>query len=83
MAPTIPAIERAKVFQAPPPLGAPHSVQVPGTKQEGRTSVYRHWQFSNELLQTLDPNVSISLSSSWKELERRASPIIIHKSMRQ
>ena len=62
MAPTIPAIERAKVFQAPPPLGAPHSVQVAGTKQEGRTAVYRHWQFSNELLKTLDPEVSMPIS---------------------
>lgn len=59
MAPTILAVERAKAYQAPPPLGAPHSVQVLGTKQEGRTSVYRHWRFANELLRTLDPNVCI------------------------
>jgi long-chain acyl-CoA synthetase len=51
-------LQRAKDIMAPPPHGAPYSVPLPGTAQEGRTPVYRHWKFQKELLATLDPQVA-------------------------
>ncbi|KAF1990902.1 long-chain-fatty-acid-CoA ligase/ protein binding protein [Aulographum hederae CBS 113979] len=51
------AVERAVAYNKPPPAGSPHSVPVPGSKTEGRSEVYRHWRFKDELLQTLDPAV--------------------------
>jgi hypothetical protein len=50
-------VERAADFSKPPPIGQPHSVALPGSKKEGRSAVYRHWRFQDELLKTLDPAV--------------------------
>ncbi len=50
-------LERAKEFYAPPPVGSPYSVPLPGSEQTGRSQVYRHWRFQGDLLKTLDPNV--------------------------
>ncbi|KAF2811883.1 long-chain-fatty-acid-CoA ligase/ protein binding protein [Mytilinidion resinicola] len=52
------ALERAAELAKPPPVGQPHSVALPGSKQEGRSAVYRHWRFQNELLKTLDPAIT-------------------------
>lgn len=52
------ALERASEIQKPPPPGAPQSVQVPGSKREGRSEVYRHWRFQDGLLATLDPSIA-------------------------
>ena len=50
-------LERAKEFYAPPPVGSPYSVPLPGSELEGRTQVYRHWRFQVDLMKTLDANV--------------------------
>lgn len=45
-----------QALRAPPPLGAPHSLPIPGSEREGRSAVYRHWRFvDGPLLQTVDP----------------------------
>ncbi|KAA6409794.1 MAG: AMP-binding enzyme [Lasallia pustulata] len=49
---------RAKEIAVPPPVGSPYSVPLPGSEQEGRSKVYRHWRFPDELLKTLDPMVT-------------------------
>ncbi|KAF2716429.1 acetyl-CoA synthetase-like protein [Polychaeton citri CBS 116435] len=52
------ALQKAKdIYQAPPP-GVPYGVKVPGSKQEGRSDVYRHWRFKDNLMHSLDPNVT-------------------------
>lgn len=51
-------LDRAKQIYAPPPAGSPYSVPLPSSEQPGRSPVYRHWRFQNELLKTLDPNVT-------------------------
>ncbi|KAF2084733.1 acetyl-CoA synthetase-like protein [Saccharata proteae CBS 121410] len=56
MAPQTLAVQRAAEFQTGPPPGQPHSVPVPGSQKEGRSAVYRHWRFRDELLRTLDPS---------------------------
>ncbi|KAI9836206.1 MAG: hypothetical protein M1819_001543 [Sarea resinae] len=49
---------RAKELMGAPPLGEPYSVPIPGSEQQGRSRVYRHWKFADkELLTTLDPTV--------------------------
>ncbi|KAI9725514.1 MAG: hypothetical protein M1828_003185 [Chrysothrix sp. TS-e1954] len=50
-----PTVENAEPYRPPPPPGAPHSIALPGTKKDGRSDVYRHWRFTDGLLQTLDP----------------------------
>ncbi|KAL8712806.1 MAG: hypothetical protein Q9220_003014 [cf. Caloplaca sp. 1 TL-2023] len=50
-------LERAKQIAAPPPPGSPYSVALPGSNQPGRSAVYRHWRFQDDLLKTLDPDV--------------------------
>lgn len=50
-------VVRAKEIAAPPPVGSPYSVALPGSEQEGRSKVYRHWRFQDGLLKTLDPKV--------------------------
>ncbi|TKX27494.1 AMP-binding enzyme-1 [Elsinoe australis] len=47
----------AEAVQVPAPPGAPHSVPVPGTEQQDRTAVYRHWRFKDGIMKTVDPNV--------------------------
>lgn len=54
---TIVAVEASAQYRAPPPPGAKHSVAIPGSKKPGRSEVYRHWRFTENLLQTLDPAV--------------------------
>lgn len=44
----------AKISQ-PPPAGTPYAVPLPGTERDGRTPVYRHVYFKDELLTTYDP----------------------------
>lgn len=52
------SLERAADLAKPPPPGQPHSVIVPGSKVEGRTAIYRHWRYPNELMTTLDPAIT-------------------------
>lgn len=54
-----PSVQNAKLYRPGPPRGAPHSVAVPGTQKQGRSAVYRHWRFKDNLLESLDPNVSM------------------------
>lgn len=51
----------AEAVQVPAPPGAPHSVPVPGTEQQDRTAVYRHWRFKDGIMKTVDPNVKLKL----------------------
>ena len=50
-------LERAKEFYTAPPVGSPYAIPLPGSEQEGRSQVYRHWRFQDDLLKTLDANV--------------------------
>ncbi len=50
-------LERAKQIYAPPPVGCPFGVPLPSSEQPGRSAVYRHWKFQDELLKSMDPNV--------------------------
>lgn len=43
--------------KAPPP-GQAYSVPLPGTKLEGRSAIYRHWRFKDELMTILDPTIT-------------------------
>ncbi|KAJ8109941.1 hypothetical protein ONZ43_g6005 [Nemania bipapillata] len=45
-----------EVSRLPPP-GAPYAVPIPGTEREGRTPIYRHWQFQDKLLATYSPEM--------------------------
>lgn len=46
-------------ISAPPAVGAPHGVPVPGTERPGRTPIYRHHLFRDRpLLTTIEPNVN-------------------------
>lgn len=41
-----------------PPKGKPYSLPIPGSQVEGKSAVYRHWNFVDRpLLETLDPAV--------------------------
>ena len=51
------ALERAASLYKEPPPGQPHSVRIPGSEKQGRTSIYRHWLFKDELCITLDPSI--------------------------
>ena len=51
----VPAVVAAKAWRPPPPRGQPYSIALPGTKQEGRTAVYRHWRAADGLVTGLDP----------------------------
>ncbi|KAL8853314.1 MAG: hypothetical protein Q9221_001790 [Calogaya cf. arnoldii] len=50
-------LERAKQIAIPPPPGSPYSVALPDSAQPGRSPVYRHWRFQDELLKSLDPEI--------------------------
>ncbi|KAJ5404101.1 AMP-dependent synthetase/ligase [Penicillium cosmopolitanum] len=50
-------LAKAEELKQPPPKGTPYSVGIPGTEQEGRSRVYRAWNYQKELLKTLDPQV--------------------------
>jgi len=53
------SIERARELQPPPEPGKPYSVPVPNSAVPGRSAVYRHWRFTDGLLESLDPNVRV------------------------
>ncbi|KAI9823325.1 MAG: hypothetical protein M1832_002549 [Thelocarpon impressellum] len=53
-----PAIARMKEIAVPPPAGSPYSLPLPGSERPGRSKVYRHWRFQDEMLQTLDPAIT-------------------------
>ncbi|KAK3343787.1 hypothetical protein B0T25DRAFT_307534 [Lasiosphaeria hispida] len=45
-----------KTLAAPPPVGSPYALPIPGTGRPNRTPIYRHWRFqSGPLLETYDP----------------------------
>lgn len=49
----------AQLLVTPPPPNAPHSLPIPNSASEGRSSVFRHWRFRDlPLLKSLDPNVT-------------------------
>ncbi|KAJ5763144.1 AMP-dependent synthetase/ligase [Penicillium manginii] len=50
-------LAKAEELKQAPPKGTPYSVGLPGTEQEGRSQVYRAWNYQKELLKTLDPEV--------------------------
>ena len=51
------ALENANKITAPPPHDSPYSVIVDGSKQDGRSPVYRHWRQKDGIVHTLDPEV--------------------------
>lgn len=50
-------LDRAREISVPPPAGSPYGVPLPNSEQPGRSAVYRHWRFQDELLKSMDPNV--------------------------
>ncbi|KAM3476417.1 hypothetical protein MY8738_006943 [Beauveria namnaoensis] len=45
-------------ISAPPPVGTPHALPIPGSERPNRTAVYRHWRFRDQpLLTKLEPEV--------------------------
>jgi hypothetical protein len=54
-------LAKAEELKQAPPKGTPYSVGLPGTEQEGRSRVYRAWNYQKELLKTLDPEVRLYL----------------------
>jgi len=55
---SLPALDKAATLRAPPPPGGPYSVAVPGTQQQGRSAVYRHWRQKEGVLYSLDPKIT-------------------------
>lgn len=51
------ALENAKKVIPPPPPGTHYSIPIPGSEQNGRSPVYRHWRQRDGLIHTLDPDV--------------------------
>ena len=51
------ALDRAAEFHKAPPPGQAHSVKVSDPEEQGRSAVYRHWRFEEDLCVTLDPSV--------------------------
>ncbi|KAH8820477.1 hypothetical protein F5884DRAFT_50589 [Xylogone sp. PMI_703] len=50
------AIDR---LRTPPPPGSPYSLPIPNSAREGKTAVYRHWQFVDKpLLQSANPAIT-------------------------
>ncbi|EME85797.1 uncharacterized protein MYCFIDRAFT_41272 [Pseudocercospora fijiensis CIRAD86] len=58
MAPSLLALDNAAKQIPPPPPGAPYSVSVPGSKQDGRSAVYRHWRQKDGIMYSLDPSIT-------------------------
>ncbi|KAI5367906.1 Putative AMP-dependent synthetase/ligase, AMP-binding, ANL domain-containing protein [Septoria linicola] len=52
------AIDKAAEMVQPPPVGAPYSIAVPGSRAEGRSAVYRHWRNKDGVLHTLDNEIT-------------------------
>lgn len=56
---TDPQLLRAAELHDPPAKGQPYSVALPGTKQEGRSAIYRHFRFTDKpLLASLVPEIN-------------------------
>jgi long-chain acyl-CoA synthetase len=55
---SVSVMDEAAKLHPPPPVGVPYNYIVPGSAQEGRSPVHRHWRFKDGLLHTLDPAVS-------------------------
>ncbi|KAL4947959.1 hypothetical protein BDW69DRAFT_177402 [Aspergillus filifer] len=53
-----PHFARAAELNQEPPKGQPYSVPIPGTQKEGRSPIYRSYHAQDELVKTLDPNVT-------------------------
>ncbi|KAI4242697.1 MAG: hypothetical protein L6R40_003918 [Gallowayella cf. fulva] len=70
-------LERAKQLAAPPPPGLPYSVALPDSKQPGRSAVYRHWRFQDELLKSIDPDVH----TAHQAFEAAAARLPTHKTL--
>lgn len=51
----VPSVRAAKLWRPPPPHGQPYSVELPGSKRDGRTNVYRHWRAQGGLVENMDP----------------------------
>lgn len=51
------ALETANKIIPPPPPGQPYSIPIPGTQQQGRTPIYRHWRQREGVINTIDPSV--------------------------
>lgn len=57
MAPPTPE-QLIATLSAPPPVGAPHAVPIPGSERPNRTPVYRHFLYRDQpLLTKLEPEV--------------------------
>lgn len=50
-------VQKAEELHKPPAPGQPHSVALSNSEKPGRSKVYRHFRFQDELLKTLDPAV--------------------------
>ncbi|KAI0882427.1 acetyl-CoA synthetase-like protein [Annulohypoxylon maeteangense] len=47
-----------KELSKPPPPGSPYALPVPGSEREGRSPIYRHYQFTDKpLLETYVPEI--------------------------
>jgi long-chain acyl-CoA synthetase len=56
---TDPQLARAEELHSPPAKGSPYSVALPGTQTEGKSAIYRHFQFTDKpLLASLVPEIS-------------------------
>ena len=49
---------QAKEYHALPPNGSPYALPLPNSEKPGRTAVYRHWRAQDNLLKTLDPEIT-------------------------
>ena len=50
-------LQKSEEYSKPPPKGHPYALPVPNSEKASRTAIYRHWRFTKELLDTLDPSV--------------------------
>jgi long-chain acyl-CoA synthetase len=56
---TDPQLQAAAELHDPPAKGQPYSVALPGTQQEGRSAIYRHFRFTDKpLFTSLVPEIS-------------------------
>ncbi|KAH7230846.1 hypothetical protein B0J15DRAFT_472851 [Fusarium solani] len=55
----------AAALQVPPAPKTRHSIASAEHAGEGRRKIYRHWKFTDSLLETLDPAVLFPLNTFW------------------